>query len=217
MRLRKGFTLIELLVVIAVIALLAALLFPVFAQARSRARGSACLAQLRQLAAAHQMYLQDHDEVLPAWRFSGQGGNPAPWPELLRPYLRSTEILTDPGYTGAPRDPATWRADYALLTWGPGGFGTAGEPYWRWPGTLLTSTGPLVMTLAQVVRPSETIQLADGYTLTTNSAARDRHRSGGSNVTFVDGHTRWVSLKEIMRPMQEPGGQWHLWLAAADR
>jgi prepilin-type N-terminal cleavage/methylation domain-containing protein/prepilin-type processing-associated H-X9-DG protein len=212
---RRAFTLVELLVVIAVIALLAALLFPVFAQARGRARAGACLAHLRQLAAAHQMYLQDHDEVLPPWQFPG--AKHSTWPEFYSPYLRSSEVLIDPGYAGSPRDPVTWRADYALMTWGPGGFGTDGEPYWRWPGTIFDPIGVRVMTLAQVVRPSETIQLADGYTLTTNSAARERHRSAGSNVAFVDGHTRWVSLKEITRPIQEPGGRWHYWLAAADR
>ena len=61
---RSGFTLIELLVVIAIIAILAAILFPVFAQAREKARQAACLSNERQLAAAVQMYVQDYDETL---------------------------------------------------------------------------------------------------------------------------------------------------------
>lgn len=65
MRLRSGFTLIELLVVIAIIAILAAILFPVFAQAREKARQTQCLSNLRQLAHAYQMYQTDYDEVLP--------------------------------------------------------------------------------------------------------------------------------------------------------
>lgn len=62
---RSGFTLIELLVVIAVIAILAAVLFPVFAQARAKARQAGCLSNLRQIGSALQMYLQDHDERMP--------------------------------------------------------------------------------------------------------------------------------------------------------
>src|SRR4026209_660618 len=62
---KAAFTLIELLVVIAVIAILAALLFPVFAQARDKARQAACLSNLRQIGSALHMYLQDYDERLP--------------------------------------------------------------------------------------------------------------------------------------------------------
>src|SRR5205823_3949372 len=60
-----GFTLIELLVVIAVIAILAGILFPVFAQAREKARQSTCMSNLKNIVLAHLMYVQDHDEVLP--------------------------------------------------------------------------------------------------------------------------------------------------------
>src|SRR5438876_10608071 len=67
---RIGFTLIELLVVIAIIAILAAILFPVFAQARDKARGAACLSNAKQIALALGMYTQDHDETL-IWN---------PWP-----------------------------------------------------------------------------------------------------------------------------------------
>ena len=70
--LRQGFTLIELLVVIAIIALLAAILFPVFARAREKARQSTCMSNQRQLAAGIIMYCQDHEETFPGtatiWR-----------------------------------------------------------------------------------------------------------------------------------------------------
>jgi len=76
MRLRlRAFTLIELLVVIAIIAILAAILFPVFAQAREAARKSACVSNSKQIGTGLQMYAQDYDEVLPAYGFT----NTAPW------------------------------------------------------------------------------------------------------------------------------------------
>jgi prepilin-type N-terminal cleavage/methylation domain-containing protein len=62
---RRGFTLIELLFVIAVIAILAAIMFPVFAQARGKARQSACLSNLRQIGSAVMLYVQDYDETYP--------------------------------------------------------------------------------------------------------------------------------------------------------
>ena len=64
-RSRRAFTLIELLVVIAIIAILAAILFPVFAQAREKARGAACLSNMKQIGTATMMYAQDNDEYLP--------------------------------------------------------------------------------------------------------------------------------------------------------
>jgi prepilin-type N-terminal cleavage/methylation domain-containing protein len=71
MRNLRGFTLIELLVVIAIIAVLAAILFPVFAQARERARQTQCLSNARQLALAVQAYLQDHEEAfLPSTNYA---------------------------------------------------------------------------------------------------------------------------------------------------
>src|ERR671934_1073768 len=63
--LRSGFTLIELLVVIAIIAILAAILFPVFAQAREKARQAGCLSNLKQIGTATMLYVQDYDETYP--------------------------------------------------------------------------------------------------------------------------------------------------------
>ena len=64
---QQGFTLIELLVVIAIIAILAAILFPVFAQAREKARSISCLSNCKQMGTAATMYSQDYDETLPSW------------------------------------------------------------------------------------------------------------------------------------------------------
>src|SRR5687768_4984553 len=64
---KRGFTLIELLVVIAIIAILAAILFPVFAQAREKARQTACLSNCKQMGTGAMLYAQDYDEIMPPW------------------------------------------------------------------------------------------------------------------------------------------------------
>lgn len=97
----QGFTLIELLVVIAIIAILAAILFPVFAQARERARQTTCAAYLRQVAMAGLMYVQDYDETFFHGSYWGQGGSAGnlgfyTWTWLLRPYTRSAQVFWCP-------------------------------------------------------------------------------------------------------------------------
>ena len=99
---RRGFTLIELLVVIAIIAILAAILFPVFAQARAKARGIACLSNVKQVGSAFQMYTQDYDETCPSmWGGSGTcqpSGQNCSWEWWfgLMPYVKNIDMLYCP-------------------------------------------------------------------------------------------------------------------------
>lgn len=109
---KPGFTLIELLVVMAIIALLAGMLFPVFALAREKARQTSCLSNLRQLGSAMLMYAQDHDELFPpvaAWSpQQPQTFYQISWMASLEPYVKSRGVYVCPssGHTSlnAPRD-----------------------------------------------------------------------------------------------------------------
>ena len=98
---KRGFTLIELLVVIAIIAILAAILFPVFGQAREKARSTACLNNLKQLGTAHQMYMQDHDDQFLALA-STDWNSLKQWPVALNPYIKSKGALVCPSDSGLP-------------------------------------------------------------------------------------------------------------------
>jgi prepilin-type N-terminal cleavage/methylation domain-containing protein/prepilin-type processing-associated H-X9-DG protein len=95
---RKGFTLIELLVVIAIIAILAAILFPVFAQAREKARAISCLSNMNQLALASMMYVEDFDETYDSGT-NGYGGGSG-WAGLLYPYVKSNGVFKCPDDAG---------------------------------------------------------------------------------------------------------------------
>jgi prepilin-type N-terminal cleavage/methylation domain-containing protein/prepilin-type processing-associated H-X9-DG protein len=98
---RKGFTLIELLVVIAIIAILAAILFPVFAQAREKGRAASCLSNLKQIGTATMMYAQDFDEWLPGRGMQTDAGCTAltqntPWQVQILPYLKNAGVFVCP-------------------------------------------------------------------------------------------------------------------------
>jgi prepilin-type N-terminal cleavage/methylation domain-containing protein/prepilin-type processing-associated H-X9-DG protein len=90
---KRGFTLIELLVVIAIIAILAAILFPVFARARENARRASCSSNLKQIGLGLMQYTQDYDERFPLRDPGGTLGN---WKQLIQPYVKSTELFRCP-------------------------------------------------------------------------------------------------------------------------
>src|SRR6056297_3098043 len=106
---RRGFTLIELLVVIAIIAILAAILFPVFARAREKARQASCLSNMKQISLAQMMYAQDYDETMvvnatSVHNFDAPDGTPITTPDtgamlwmyLIYPYVNNVQIFTCP-------------------------------------------------------------------------------------------------------------------------
>ena len=112
-----GFTLIELLVVIAIIAILAAILFPVFARARAKARQASCQSNLKQIGLAFAMYAGDHDDLYPdtlMGRDTNDSSRYAPWNRCIEPYVKNAEIFRCPS--------CSYNSG-----WGTGGYGAVRE------------------------------------------------------------------------------------------
>jgi prepilin-type N-terminal cleavage/methylation domain-containing protein/prepilin-type processing-associated H-X9-DG protein len=122
----RGFTLIELLVVVAIIALLAAMLFPVFARAREQARKASCQSNLKQIGLSLMMYVQDYDETYPG-RSMGYKINDSTqiWCDVLQPYAKSYQVWVCPD--SGPVYGATGRKySYGMNTYGNSAAGTKG-------------------------------------------------------------------------------------------
>ncbi len=212
---RRGFTLIELLVVIAIIAILAAILFPVFARAREKARQTSCLSNLKQIGLAHQMYAQDYDETFLAGRYNGEcmfghyhdlGGNNAindyyGWWNHIYPYINNTQVYRCPSEQWAH---CTSGGEVAIIT----------DAY------LFNYDGVRLKAMSQIQQPSETMITMDGEnafvisSTNTKSTAMgaignglDRH-NGGANIAYADGHAKWMSEGAIDSAIPAAAGEW---------
>jgi prepilin-type N-terminal cleavage/methylation domain-containing protein len=171
---RAGFTLIELLVVVAIIAILAALLFPVFAQAREKGRQTYCLSNLRQMGTAMLLYTEDHDGYFPPV-ISRSGRRPisqeVTWIHFIEPYLKSRSVFSDPS-SGRPAEPLQ-NYGYAptMATMGSDSIPLIVDPWGMamWEGIGGYNGSPLghyredsqSHSLAYIARPTETILVCD--------------------------------------------------------
>lgn len=187
--LRRGFTLIELLVVIAIIAVLAAILFPVFAQAREKARQAACLSNLRQVGLAVQMYAQDYDENIVHTELGGDidDAHEYYWGDMLQPYLKNWQLLVCPS-AGTPIKfkPLTnyseqWSYNYGINdildsspACTPNGSGGPDNPN-------CPHIGVAGHPLADVTYPADTILIADNLPATSDTGDEATSRGATQN------------------------------------
>ncbi len=205
---RRGFTLIELLVVIAIIAILAAILFPVFARAREKARQTSCLSNLKQIGLASQMYAQDYDETTLSFADPTCAIGRQFWHMVIQPYVKNEQLLVCPSST-----PFKFACCGARPYTPPTNYGIT---YNHTHGCLWAPP----VSLASVQYPAETASFmdssnnpadTDGYMITYcwlcwnpvsaaaphNYIAGDRHNEG-CNVAFVDGHSKWITYDSVM-------------------
>ena len=205
-----AFTLIELLVVIAIIAILAAILFPVFAQAREKARQTACLSNLKQIGNALMMYTQDYDEVLPgnASRDTGLGlplgfMDPAPrwrnWARDIQPYLKNLQVYNCPS-----AQPRTGRPELAPVPSPPGGntsYNLNGITSGRAlavipaPADIIYLHENIYSTASANLRPY--VSTAPDIYREFNWTGYSRNHSEGGNLLFCDGHAKWQKKTSI--------------------
>ncbi len=208
-----GFTLIELLVVIAIIAILAAILFPVFARARENARRASCQSNLKQLALGLLQYTQDYDEKLSYVEMQlGSDGmttaNFILWTDVIQPYTKSFQLIRCPSSTknNAPADPAGRPAVLnANLSYGAASGANPESPY---AFTHEAYNGPPTA-IAQFTHASETLLMGDrndivgtyAYFLAprdlSNPYAPGALHLTGGNMAFVDGHVKWMRPEQV--------------------
>lgn len=220
---KRGFTLIELLVVIAIIAILAAILFPVFAQARESARITSCMSNMKQHGTAWMMYAQDYDETFPLSRSEYGGGDPPwngpscdcdgnctvnkTWMSLTQPYIKSYDVFRCPSNPNSAQTTEDKDKNFRIS------YGTNGVVQWGWR--------PLRQ--ASINRPAETVMLLE----TTWSCAdlgdwvarkqtppacdwgqgfnTHRGKNGLMNWAFFDGHAKAYKLPAVFARQGQKG------------
>jgi prepilin-type N-terminal cleavage/methylation domain-containing protein/prepilin-type processing-associated H-X9-DG protein len=189
---KKAFTLIELLVVIAIIAILAAILFPVFARARENARRSSCMSNMKQMGLGVLQYTQDYDEKYPSQSIGGNGAaDKDRWMDSIYPYVKSEQLFTCPSasanhlYKNVNNGRSTYggNAQYWLGTY------VWNVAYW---GVASPNRGSFdSASIAEIQAPATTINVLerDTATLSPNAECAWQNIASTNTATFARSNT----------------------------
>jgi len=224
---RRAFTLIELLVVIAIIAILAAILFPVFAQAREKARAISCLSNMKQLGTAFQMYLQDFDErVLPRYSACPSTGpvnkTQHLWTDTLQPYIKNKQIFICPSASNSYYCDQWTQWDSSIDPHNTRGYLSIGynQTISGWYYITADGCGDMILPqLASIYAPTKNVMFSESppgdlaagyrgylfgntglnvpYTTTSAGSIAARHNEG-TNLSFFDGHAKWFKGSTLL-------------------
>jgi len=214
---KRGFTLIELLVVIAIIAILAAILFPVYAKIKERAKLTQCISQLKQQGLACMQYQEDYNGILvPAFVATFDYGNL--WPELIWPYVKHmNQSMSSQGMKGIFKCPSSPKSNSEALD---RSYGYNGQ--YLGAGTGIGGWLNQYVPMSRLTSPSSTIQIVEIWWPVTGhgticafppnaSQSGEIYPPGWHNgqnaVLFVDGHVQSWPKSKIMQPNMTIGGQ----------
>lgn len=224
-----GFTLIELLVVIAVISIIAAMLFPVFAKVREKARQTACVSNLRQLSLAFDQYTQDYDERLPGAidvGFGGAGfsggwivlrhafdqGNPStltgafdPAQGSIYPYVKSAAVYVCPDDGTGARTGNSYSVNSCTDVLGPPGVPDSTQPHQGKPLSAFDAPSGFMLLSEEASPDDNNSSTDDGILWLPVNTTTARHTQG-SNFSFVDGHVKWYRTSLATQRSLQTGG-----------
>jgi prepilin-type N-terminal cleavage/methylation domain-containing protein/prepilin-type processing-associated H-X9-DG protein len=203
-RQERGFTLIELLVVIAIIAILAAILFPVFSRAREMARKAACISNLKQIGMALNMYAQDWDERFPAECFPAQWP-PGPnvpydkycWRWAVTPYIKNEQVWVCPSAADLNNWPFSLGYAYNCRN-----FSNSSQA-----AIDLPATRAMVMDFVGVQHFKPFLDNGDvicgggccGGSILQNGYLQACRHTDGVNIAFGDGHVKWIARDKLIQ------------------
>ena len=220
-RRRSGFTLVELLVVIAMIAILAALLFPVFAEVRERARQTACLSNLKQIGMAVAPYADDNNDMYPLGSLLLVPGQDGKWDRMpttccgdiaklsvaarLVPYTRSTQVFFDPSDPRGDRVTGYWDPKIARVSY-TFNWGVSSGVIWPNLPRGKQNIPQIPLRLAEVARPG-LLQLT--FDMTPYHRLVAFQEGWWKNIGYADGHVKFTRFLGYALPQHQDPWLWN--------